>query len=62
MDLVQLAAFIIVMALAFYAVERLPMPGNLPWAKKALEIFLALICIVFLLDHVFGVHLLARGA
>lgn len=49
MDLVWLAAFIVVIAMAFYAIERVPFPANPPWLKRGLEAFVAIaICLTLL--------------
>lgn len=58
MDIVQLAAAIFIFGLAFWALERVPLPAQPPWIRRALEVLLALIAIVFLLQHVFGIDLM----
>lgn len=58
MDVVQLAAALIIFAFAFYALERLPLPKQPPWLRQVLEVLLAIVAIGFLLQRVFGVALL----
>lgn len=42
MDIIWLAAFLIICAFVFYAVEKLPFPAQPPWLKSFVEILLAL--------------------
>lgn len=60
MDLIQLAAVIIIMGLAYYMLERLPFPANPPWLKRAAEGILALVFLLWLAERVLGLHLLTR--
>ena len=57
MDIVSLAAAVIIFALAFYALERIPFPAQPPHLRKGAEILLAIVCLAFLLQRVFGVAL-----
>jgi hypothetical protein len=57
MDLIQLAAVIIIMGLAYYVLERLPFPSNPPWLKRAAEGLLALVFLLWLADRVLGLNL-----
>lgn len=60
MDIVQLAAAIFIFGLAFWALERIPLPAQPTWLRKILEVLLAILAIGFLLQHVFGINLLNR--
>lgn len=60
MDIVQLAAAIFIFGLAFWALERIPLPAQPAWLRKILEVLLAILAIGFLLQHVFGINLLNR--
>jgi hypothetical protein len=41
-DLIWLAAFVIIVAFLFYALERVPFPATPKWLKSLVEILLAL--------------------
>ena len=55
MDIVVLAAALIIFALAYRALEVLPLPASPPWLRKALEVVLLICAALFLLQRVFGV-------
>ena len=47
MDIISLAAVLIVMALMFYAIDQIPF-GNPPWLKNALKALLAVAAALWL--------------
>ena len=49
--IVVLAAFLFVMGLAFYALERVPLPAQPAWIRRALEVILAVIAAYWLWQH-----------
>lgn len=48
MDIVWLAALLILAAFCFFALERIPFPKQPPWLKQIIEILLALAFIIIL--------------
>lgn len=56
MDLVQLAAVIIIMGLAFYVMERLPWPNSPTWLRRAAEGLLGLVFLLWLAQRVLGLN------
>lgn len=51
MDFVWLASFLIVVALAFYALERIPFPSTPPWLRRGVEAIVAILCLVILMQR-----------
>lgn len=56
MDLGGIVILLVIIGLAFYALERIPFPAQPPWLRKAAEIALAIFGIWLLLPHI-GINL-----
>lgn len=51
MDIIWLAAFLIIVALAFYALERLPLPAQPVWLRRVIEALVAIGAIIILMQR-----------
>lgn len=57
MDIVWLAAFLVMIGLALYAIERIPFPASPKWLKPGIEAFVV-IAFLFVLAGRLGVDLI----